>query len=571
MQLSVIICTHNPREDYLRRVLDALKAQTLPKEQWELLLIDNASKEPLANFWDLSWHPHARHIREEELGLTPARLRGIKESTGELLVFVDDDNILDENFIALCLKISAKHPRLGTWGGQLEPEYQGKLELPEKMYWNILAIRRVTADQIADDIGDYKSLPWGAGLCVRRDVAERYVIEVRANKVLRELDRKGAALGGWGDVMMVVVALKMGYTMGVLEELHLIHIIPAHRLTNAYILKLAEESDESKVLFDYYVLGKKSQPSNWRGEIGFFLHDLRKSSFERKISQANRRGSAKGMAKLKQMDTCKTFIQKNQSNRIYANLQPRLRLLRNALTRRYVWSDIMAMARENGIEYRDVVGDVEPLGFARAIFENEAAQIPPPPEFSKKLGSASSFTPAGAPDFYNSEPSVGRFLGQLVFYKKPAVVVELGCFVGWTSAHLAMAIHANATGKLYCVDCEQNYLDVTLANLKRLGLDKAAALLLGTSMDTKVVSALPNKIDVLFIDTSHRYPDTLDEILFYAPRMAEGGYMVLHDSVSWAGVRRSIAEVAGRFRVLTFVTEKGNGVSVLVKATSQAG
>jgi predicted O-methyltransferase YrrM len=166
---------------------------------------------------------------------------------------------------------------------------------------------------------------------------------------------------------------------------------------------------------------------------------------------------------------------------------------------------------------------------------------------------------------------VGGFLGQLVFYKKPAVVVELGCFVGWTSAHLAMAIHANATGKLYCVDCEQNYLDVTLANLKRLGLDKAAALLLGTSMDTKVVSALPNKIDVLFIDTSHRYPDTLDEILFYAPRMAEGGYMVLHDSVSWAGVRRSIAEVAGRFRVLTFVTEKGNGVSVLVKATSQAG
>jgi hypothetical protein len=48
----------------LRRVLDALKAQTLPKEQWELLLIDNASKEPLAESWDLSWHPHARHIRE---------------------------------------------------------------------------------------------------------------------------------------------------------------------------------------------------------------------------------------------------------------------------------------------------------------------------------------------------------------------------------------------------------------------------------------------------------------------------------------------------------------------------
>src|SRR5438045_2554303 len=87
--ISVVICTHNPRPDYLRRVLEALRNQTLPKKQWELLLIDNASSEPVAGNWDLKWHPNARHIGEYELGLTPARLRGIKESCGELLVFVD--------------------------------------------------------------------------------------------------------------------------------------------------------------------------------------------------------------------------------------------------------------------------------------------------------------------------------------------------------------------------------------------------------------------------------------------------------------------------------------------------
>jgi predicted O-methyltransferase YrrM len=258
-------------------------------------------------------------------------------------------------------------------------------------------------------------------------------------------------------------------------------------------------------------------------------------------------------------------------SKIRFNLKPRLRLLRNALSRRYVWSDVLAMAREQGIEYRDVVGDVEPLGFARSILGSNSALIPQPPDFSKWLGTASSFTPPGDPDFYNSEPSVGRFLGQLVFYKKPLAVVELGCFVGFTSAHLALAIQANGSSKLYCVDCEQNYLDVTQANLKRLGLDGGVTLLKGTSMEAQVVSALPNKIDVLFIDTTHRYPDTLDEILFYAPRMADEGCMVLHDSLSWAGVRRSINEVAGMFRVLTFATEKGNGVTVLVKAIPQAG
>src|SRR5258706_13145188 len=99
MECSVIICTHNPRADYLKRVLGALKAQTLPKEQWELLLIDNASKESISKLCDLTWHPQARHVREDELGLTAARLRGIAESMGNVLVFIDDDNLLEEDYL----------------------------------------------------------------------------------------------------------------------------------------------------------------------------------------------------------------------------------------------------------------------------------------------------------------------------------------------------------------------------------------------------------------------------------------------------------------------------------------
>jgi hypothetical protein len=71
--LSVVICTHNPHAGNLRRTLNALREQTLPFEKWELLLIDNASAEPLASSWDLSWHPHARHIAEPQLGLSAAR------------------------------------------------------------------------------------------------------------------------------------------------------------------------------------------------------------------------------------------------------------------------------------------------------------------------------------------------------------------------------------------------------------------------------------------------------------------------------------------------------------------
>src|SRR4051794_23863795 len=94
LDASVIICTHNPRSDYFARVLEGLRNQTLPLQRWELLIVDNASPVPLASTWDISWHPTGRHIQESELGLAPARRRGIQETSADLIIFVDDDNVL---------------------------------------------------------------------------------------------------------------------------------------------------------------------------------------------------------------------------------------------------------------------------------------------------------------------------------------------------------------------------------------------------------------------------------------------------------------------------------------------
>ncbi|MFN9648851.1 MAG: glycosyltransferase, partial [Pseudanabaena sp.] len=122
--ISVIICTHNPRLDYLDRVLKALDLQTLSKEMWELLLIDNASKKILSTEIDLSWHPNSRHIREEQLGLTPSRIRGIKESTANTIVFVDDDNVLNLDYLEVTLGISQKWINIGAWGGQVRADFE---------------------------------------------------------------------------------------------------------------------------------------------------------------------------------------------------------------------------------------------------------------------------------------------------------------------------------------------------------------------------------------------------------------------------------------------------------------
>ena len=54
--------------------------------------------------WDMTWHPNGRHIFEGQLGVAYARQRGMREMSADLLVFVDDDNVLDPNYLAEVLR-----------------------------------------------------------------------------------------------------------------------------------------------------------------------------------------------------------------------------------------------------------------------------------------------------------------------------------------------------------------------------------------------------------------------------------------------------------------------------------
>ena len=123
-RVSVVIPTHNPRADYLARVIESLRHQTLPHEQWELLVVDNASREKVEGRVDIGWQPNARIVREERLGLTFARLRGFEEAKRELIVMVDDDNVLAPDYLANAVRIAQEHPMLGAFGGKCLPEFE---------------------------------------------------------------------------------------------------------------------------------------------------------------------------------------------------------------------------------------------------------------------------------------------------------------------------------------------------------------------------------------------------------------------------------------------------------------
>jgi glycosyltransferase involved in cell wall biosynthesis len=248
LDASVIICTHNPRSDYFARVLDGLRNQTLPLHKWELLIVDNASQVPLASSCDVSWHPTARHILERELGVAYARRRGIQESSADLIIFVDDDNVLDENYLAEAIKIGQEWPSLGAWGsGCIRGDFEVE---PRESLRSWLPVREVTAPRWSNLAGIHllgespeEAIPWGAGLCVRKELAIAYC---------RFCDQSSLQMiTRCEDTEIAFVCCSRGLGVGIFPELKITHLIPQRRVSEDYIVHFAEGIGISNTLLRY--------------------------------------------------------------------------------------------------------------------------------------------------------------------------------------------------------------------------------------------------------------------------------------------------------------------------------
>ena len=246
---------------------------------------------------------------------------------------------------------------------------------------------------------------------------------------------------------------------------------------------------------------------------------------------------------------------------VASNLTDRIRVLKTLFTKRFIWPDLSDMAQTRVHAHqlvRDISANTNPLKFVDRL-QKAANGL----DFAGILGSAKKFERSDVPP-WNSESSVSEFLGDLVFRLKARTVVELGCFVGWTSAHIALGVReANCNGKLWCVDTETRFLEIARENLARVGLGEQVEFLCGQSMDSAVLAKLPAEIDIVFIDTSHLYEDTCKELDIYSKRLSADGCIILHDTISWPGVRRAVGNIWDRFQSLTFATEGSNGVTVL--------
>jgi glycosyltransferase involved in cell wall biosynthesis len=257
IDVSVVIPSHNPDIGRLLETLRGLRGQSLATDRWETLLVDNASTAfPPEKEYAGQAPANLRVMAEPRLGLTSARISGIRAARGATVVLVDDDNVLAPGYLAEVARIFALNERLGAAGGKSLPTFESPPAPWLSEFLPLLAIRDLgDAELLATSFrpegsarNEYPAFaPIGAGMAVRRGAALAWADSVERDPKRRRLDRSGLELVSGGDNDIVMTLLEQGWSVGYFPSLSLRHLIPASRLDVDYLARLNRAIQKSWV------------------------------------------------------------------------------------------------------------------------------------------------------------------------------------------------------------------------------------------------------------------------------------------------------------------------------------
>lgn len=239
-KVTVAIPTYN-RAKYLRQTLAGIAAQRFPRDHVEVLVIDNNSTddtaEVVAAFAD-AW-PAPRRIVETRQGLDFARNRAVAEARGEIIVFGDDDILVEPDWLAqitVPLLADADARRIGAVGGEVVPVFPDGLPDWVREWHAPLAFR--------PDAGplEAKHCPMGANLAFPRWMFERLGLFHTA------LDRAAGNYFSGGDSEMIRRVRAAGLEVWFAPGAAVRHQMPAGRTTFRYAARHAFDSARSRVI-----------------------------------------------------------------------------------------------------------------------------------------------------------------------------------------------------------------------------------------------------------------------------------------------------------------------------------
>lgn len=228
--VSVIICTRN-RAGLLQQAIESVISQDFPRDDYELLVIDNASTDSTPAVVQRFEQAHVRYFHEPEIGLCVARNTGWKAARGRYVAYFDDDAIAARGWLGAVVKgfeMPGLPERIGVVGGRVDPIWEQAR--PEWL-----------ADEIATSL---TIVDWGPNTKIIADLQREWLVgaNMAVPKTLLEelggfhpwLDRVGENLLSSGDVFLQKEIMRHGYHCVYVPEMAIRHLAAGSRLNQRW-------------------------------------------------------------------------------------------------------------------------------------------------------------------------------------------------------------------------------------------------------------------------------------------------------------------------------------------------
>lgn len=239
---SVIFCTYN-REKYIYNAMKSIAEQKYPVSRYEILLINNNStdrtEEICKKFSNDYQQVDFRYFIETNQGLSYARNRGVKESNGEIIIFVDDDATVFQHYLESIDNFFTDYPSAMACGGPIEPVYESGKPKWLSYYTNALIGGALYEGKEIKPFSNGK-FPGGGNSAFRKEVFEKYgFFNV-------ELGRKGTSLIGAEEKDLYDRITRGKERFFYLPQMGIYHYIPEQKTTMEHFDKLTYSIGQSE-------------------------------------------------------------------------------------------------------------------------------------------------------------------------------------------------------------------------------------------------------------------------------------------------------------------------------------
>ncbi len=234
MNVDICICTWN-RAALLEQTLQSLAHLHVPVScHLRVVIVDNGSEDNtpviIRSFESLFDGRGFETVvlEEPQQGHTFARNRAVQHVTGELVLWTDDDVIVDPHWLDSYLEASTDSS-CDFWGGKIEPRFQ-----PSRPAWIAENWENVKGCFAARDLGndplplDEQRLPYGANFAIRGDVQKQFNFDT-------ELGRRGDEVLGEDELDLFRRLLRSGHRGCWTPAAKVQHIVPAMRASEIYV------------------------------------------------------------------------------------------------------------------------------------------------------------------------------------------------------------------------------------------------------------------------------------------------------------------------------------------------